>query len=399
MAEKPPATATFLGYPRPDGRFGTRNHVAVIAVMDNVNPVARRICAQVPGTLPICVAFGRGMIAEDREQHDRTLCHYGLHPNVAATLVIGLEPITAERFARAIAAAGKPVEWIAVQPLGGTAKTVAHGADIATRMVAAAARIARVPAPLSALTIGLECGASDATSGLTANTVLGRVADLVVQAGGTAILSETDEIIGAEHLLAERASTPELAAKLLAVVAEAEALARFQGVQLLPLGEDNIAGGLSTMEEKSMGAVRKGGTTPLMEVIGYGEQPSKRGLIFMDAPAPGVENIAAIAAGGAQVILFATGVGNPIGHPLVPTIKVTGNPATAATFADNIDVDLGGIIAGHASLDDATALLKDALLSVANGAHTRSESLGDTEISISRVDVAYLKACRRGVVS
>lgn len=389
---------TFLGYERPDGRVGVRNHVAVIAVMDNVNPVARRICAQVPGTVPVCVAYGRGMIAEDRDQHDRTLINYGMHPNVAATLVIGLEPVTAERFARAIAVSGKPVEWIAVQPLGGTAKTVARGVEIAARMVEAAASIKRVSAPLSALTIGLECGASDATSGLTANSAIGRVADLVIEAGGTAILSETDEIIGAEHLLAERATTPEVSAQLLSAVAEAEALAQFQGIQLLPLGEDNIMGGLSTMEEKSMGAVRKGGTSPLMEVVGYGERPSQRGLIFMNAPAPGVENIAAIAAGGAQVILFATGVGNPIGHPLVPTVKVTGNPNTAITFADNIDVDLGGIITGQSNMDDATKCLKDALLSVANGAQTRSEALGDTEISISRVDVAFLKA-RRGEIS
>lgn len=389
---------TFLGYPRPDGRIGVRNHVAVIAVMDNVNPVARRVCAAVPGTVPVCVAYGRGNVAEDRDQHDRVLINYGLHPNVAATLVIGLEPVTAERFARAIASAGKPVEWIAVQPLGGTAKTVERGVAIAKRMVLEAASIERVPAALSALTVGLECGASDATSGLTANSAIGRVADLVVGAGGTAILSETDEIIGAEHLLAERGATPDVSARLLASVAEAESLARFQGIQLLPLGEDNIMGGLSTMEEKSMGAVRKGGTSPLMEVIGYGERPSQRGLIFMDAPAPGVENIAAIAAGGAQIILFATGVGNPIGHPLVPTIKVTGNPNTAETFADNIDVDLGGIITGQSNMDEAAGHLKDALLSVANGKQTCSEILGDTEISISRVDVAFLKA-RRGKAS
>ncbi|MDH7798959.1 MULTISPECIES: UxaA family hydrolase [unclassified Beijerinckia] len=384
----------FLGYPRPDGRIGVRNHVAVIAVMDNVNPVARRICAQVPGTVPICVAYGRGMVAEDRDQHDRVLIHYGMHPNVAATLVIGLESVTAERFARAIAGAGKPVEWIAVQSLGGTVKAVACGIESAAKMVAAAALIERVSTPLSALTVGLECGASDATSGLTANSAIGRVADLVVDAGGTAILSETDEIIGAEHLLSQRAAAPEVSEQLLTAVADAEAQARFQGIQLLPLGEDNIMGGLSTMEEKSMGAVRKGGTSPLMEVVGYGERPSQRGLIFMDAPAPGVENIAAIAAGGAQVILFATGVGNPIGHPLVPTIKVTGNPGTARTFADNIDVDLGGIITGESDMDDAAERLKATLLSVANGVQTRSETLGDTEISISRVDVAFLKARR-----
>lgn len=385
----------FRGFRRPDGRVGVRNHVAVIAVMDNVNPVARRIAAAVPGCVPVCVAFGRGMVAEDRDQHDRVLIHYGMHPNVAATLVVGLEPVTAERFARAIAAAGKPVEWVAVQPAGGTAKAVTRGIEIARSLAAQAAGVPRIDVPLGALVVGLECGASDATSGLTANSTVGVVADRVVAAGGTAILSETEEIIGAEHLLAARATSKAVADRLLAAVAEAEALARFQGVQLEPLGEDNKAGGLSTMEEKSMGAVRKGGTSPLVEVIGYGERPSERGLVFMDAPAPGVENIAALAAGGAQVILFSTGVGNPVGHPLVPTIKLTGNPHTVASFGDNIDVDVSGIVRGEYGLTEAADRLERGLVAVANGEPTRSEALGDTEISISRVDVAFLRS-RRG---
>ncbi|MEN9775610.1 MAG: altronate hydrolase, partial [Pseudomonadota bacterium] len=331
---------TFMGYRRPDGRYGIRNHIAVISAMDNVNPVARRIAAQVNGGVAICVAYGRGMVAQDAERHDRVLIHYGMHPNVAAVLVVGLESVTASRYAEAIRKSGKPVEWVAVQSTHGTARTVERGVEIARAMAEEASRLVRTAAPVSALTVGLECGASDSTSGLTANTVVGKVADWLVAGGGTAILSETEEIIGAEHLLAERAESPEVAARLLDAVASAEALARFQGVQLVPLGHDNLAGGLSTMEEKSMGAVRKGGTSPLREVVGYGERPEKTGLVFMDAPAPGVENIAALAGSGAQLILFSTGVGNPIGHPLVPTIKLTGNPSTALTFADNIDVDV-----------------------------------------------------------
>ncbi|MSQ71894.1 MAG: hypothetical protein EXR27_11490 [Betaproteobacteria bacterium] len=384
-------TDHFLGFLRPDGRFGVRNFVAVIAVMDNVNPVARRIAARVSGAMPICVAFGRGMVAEDRDRHDHVLIQYGKHPNVASTLVVGLEPVTAERYAREIAAAGKPVAWIAVQSLGGTAKAVERGVEIVREMALQAAGMVRVAAPVASLTVGLECGASDATSGLTANTALGRVADWIVSAGGTAILSETEEIIGAEHLLAERAASPAVAARLLAAVANAEALARFQGVQLVPLGEDNMSGGLSTMEEKSMGAVRKGGTSPLREVIGYGEAPGERGLVFMDAPAPGVENIAALAASGAQIILFSTGVGNPVGHPLVPTIKLTGNPHTAESFADNIDVDVSGIVRGKYGLDDAASFIRAALADTASGALTKSERLGDVEISISRVDVGFLR--------
>lgn len=388
----------FMGYRRPDGRVGVRNHVAIVAAMDNVNPVARRIAARVPGTVPVCVAYGRGMIAQDGERHDRVLMNYGKHPNVAATLVVGLESVTAARYAEAIAAAGKPVQWIAVQSTNGTAQAVERGVAIAQEMVAQAAALPRTPAPISALTIGLECGASDATSGLTANTVVGRVADWVVAEGGTAILSETEEIIGAEHLLAQRAASPAVAQQLLQAVADAEAQARFQGVQIVPLGHDNLAGGLSTMEEKSMGAVQKGGTSPLREVIGYGEEPAERGLVFMDAPAPGVENIAALAASGAQLILFSTGVGNPIGHPLVPTIKLTGNPATAVGFADNIDVDVGGIIRGDYGLDEAAERLKAAMLDVAAGTQTRSEALGDVEISISRVDVAFLRRRSLGEV-
>lgn len=386
----------FLGYRRPDGRFGIRNHIAIISAMDNVNPVARRIAAQVDGAVAICVAYGRGMVAQDAERHDRVLIHYGMHPNVAAVLVVGLESVTASRYARAIAESGKPVQWIAVQSANGTARAVAQGVEMAQSMANHAAALVREPAPISALMIGLECGASDATSGLTANTVVGKVADWVVARGGTAILSETEEIIGAEHLLAERAASPEVAAKLLQAVADAEAQARFQGVQIVPLGHDNLAGGLSTMEEKSMGAVRKGGTSPLREVVGYGERPSERGLVFMDAPAPGVENIAALAASGAQLILFSTGVGNPIGHPLAPTLKLTGNPETAVNFADNIDVDVGGIVRGDCGVDEAAERLRSAMFEVLAGRLTRTEILGDLEISISRVDVAFLRRQSRG---
>ncbi len=384
-------TGSFMGYLRPDGRVGVRNHVAVVSAMDNVNPVARRIAAAVPGSVPVCVAYGRGMVGGDRERHDQVLINYGKHPNVAATLVVGLEPVTAQRYAEAIAEAGKPVQWIAVQSLGGTAAAVRQGSAIVQAMVDDASRLERQPASVDALVVGLECGASDATSGLTANATVGEVADWIVAAGGTAILSETEEIIGAEHLLAERAATPAIRQQLLDVVANAEAQARFQGVQIVPLGEDNIVGGLSTMEEKSMGAVRKGGTSSLMEVIGYGDVPRAQGLVYMDAPAPGVENIAALAASGAQMILFSTGVGNPIGHPLVPTIKLTGNPATAESFADNIDVDVGGIVRGSYGLADAATIVRKALLATACGERTRSEQLGDLEISISRVDVGYLR--------
>ncbi len=387
---------TFMGFRRADGRVGIRNYVVVISAMDNVNPVARRIAARVPGVVPICVAYGRGMVAQDAEQHDRVLLHYGAHPNVSAVLVVGLEPVTAKRFADAIAKSGKPVHWLAVQLAGGTAQSVERGVEIVQAMVRQAATEHRTETSVAELLVGLECGASDATSGLTANTVVGMTADWLVAQGGTVILSETEEIIGAEHLLAQRAATPQVATQLLQAVADAEAQARFQGVQIVPLGHDNLAGGLSTMEEKSMGAVRKGGTSPLREVIGYGQQPSQRGLVFMDAPAPGVENIAALAASGAQLILFSTGLCNPVGHPLVPTLKLTGNPETALSMADNIDVDVGGIIRGDCTMAEASERLKAEMHEVAEGRLTCAERHGDLEISISRVDVAFLRHRAQG---
>ncbi|WP_137921600.1 UxaA family hydrolase [Hydrogenophaga sp. 2FB] len=387
-------TESIWGFRRADGSFGIRNHVVVIAAMDNVNPVVRRICDAVKGTVPVCVAYGRGQFGADLEQHDRVLLGYATHPNVAAALIVGLEPVTTQRLADAVAATGRPVQSLDVQGLGGTVQAVAQGTRAAAALVIETSGMVRVPVPAGELVVGVECGASDATSGLTANTTTGRVADWLVEAGGTVILSETDEIVGAEHALAQRAADPAVARQVLDAVARLEQLSQFQGIQLWPLGQDNIAGGLTTVEEKSLGAVRKGGTSALQQVVGYGEKPSRNGLVFMDAPAPGVENIAALAAGGAHLILFNTGVGNPIGHPLSPTVKLTGNPRTAQHFGDNIDVDVSGILQGSQSVDDAALALRGAMLAVANGRMTRSEILDDTEISISRVELGFVRHLR-----
>lgn len=380
----------FLGYPRADGSVGVRNHVAVIAVMDNVNSVVRRICDQVTGTIPICAAYGRGQFGADLEQHDRVLINYGAHPNVGAVLVVGLEGKTTDRIAKAIALSGRTVLQLDVQSLGGTVLAVQAGVQKALDLVIEISEIQRQPYPLERLVIGVECGASDATSGLTANAVTGLVSDWLVAQDGTVILSETDEIVGAEHLLAARASTPEVAEQILAAVSRLEQLSAFQGIQLWPLGEDNIAGGLTTVEEKSLGAIRKGGTTDVQEVVGYGEKPSRQGLIFMDAPAPGVENVCALAAGGVHLIVFNTGVGNPIGHALSPTIKVTGNPETAQHFIDNIDVDVSAILTQGQSLEAAATTLQEMVLRVAKGRKTKSEVLGDHEISISRLELGFI---------
>lgn len=384
----------FWGYRRPDGQVGIRNRLAVIAAMDNVNPVARRIASLVRDAAAITVPFGRGQVGPDKARHDGALAGMGRNPNFGAALVVSLEPRSAQAVAEAVAASGKPVEWLAVQPCGGTLKATELGVRLATRLLGAASAQRREPVPLSELIIGAECGGSDTTSGITANPLLGMLGDRMVDAGATWILSETEEVVGAEHSLVERAATPEVAARMKMVVRRMEDQAIYQGTRVWPMSADNIAGGLTTLEEKALGNVRKGGTRPLREVLEYGERPTKKGLVFLDAPAPGTENITALSISGAQLILFSTGVGNPVGSPISPTVKLTGNPSTARTFADNIDVDLSGILTGEYSMEQGVEKLGSFMMEVASGRMTQSEMTGDLEIVVSPVDVGFLAQYR-----
>ena len=380
----------FQGYRRPDGQVGIRNRLAVIAAMDNVNPVARRIASLVREAIAVTVPFGRGQTGLDKARHDGALAGLGRNPNFGAALVVSLEPHSARALAEAIAVSGKPVEWLAVQPCGGTLKATEQGVRLAARLMGRASAQTREPIPLSELVIGAECGGSDTTSGITANPLLGMLGDCMVDAGATWILSETEEVVGAEHSLIERAASPDVAARMKMVVKRMEDQAIYQGTRVWPMSADNIAGGLTTLEEKALGNVRKGGTRPLGEVLEYGERPSKRGLVFLDAPAPGTENITALSVSGAQMILFTTGVGNPVGSPVSPTVKITGNPSTADSFADNIDVDLGGVISKEYSMEEGVEKLGAFMMDVASGRMTQSEMLGDMEIVVSPVDVSFL---------
>lgn len=241
--------------------------------------------------------------------------------------------------------------------------------------------------PWSELTLGVECGGSDGSSGIVSNPVTGMVADMVVDRGGTVIMSETVEVLGGEHLLAARAKDPVTKQKILDAVNFCVTYSKEVGVDLLGSNPapDNIKGGLSTIEEKALGAIKKGGSKPLMEVIGNAYRPTKKGFIFMDAPAPGVENVTALCAGGTQVIIFSTGKGNPSGHPLSPTIKVSGNPFTVELLKDNLDVDLSAVITKGASLADAAKVLEQELVDVCWGKPTKADLLGEFEVAISRL--------------
>ena len=376
---------TFLGYARENGAIGIRNWVAVISIMDNCNPVTRAIANAVDGTIPVTTLFVRGQYGRDLEITLDTLGGMGANPNIAGVLLVGLENEITEMVAKRIRPTGKPVDMVTLQP-GGTINCIAEGTRRAAKMVLRASNLRRQSCPASALMVGVECGGSDTTSGLTCNPVIGRLSDRLVDDGGTVIISETSEFFGAEHLFAARAKDETVKRAFLDKVTslERDAVARGMDIRGTNPTPDNIRGGLSTIEEKALGAMAKAGTRALSGVLGYGEKPTGKGLHFMDAPAPAVENLTAFAAAGCQLIFFGTGVGNPIGNMVSPTVKVSGNVNTLRTMADNIDYDASAILEKGAKVADLGDGLYDYAMEVASGTRTTSEVLDVRETAISR---------------
>ena len=383
-------TGTFLGYRRPDGRVGTRNYVLVVPTVICASVVAERIAAAVaPHGAALPHLAGCGQLGPDRQLTRETLAAYCSHPNVGAVLVValGCEQIIAQHLADAARAAGKPAEILAIQSEGGTVRTTARGIEIARTLVTALASEQRVPCGLDSLILCVKCGGSDYTSGLAANPALGRVADRLVDAGGTAVLGEIAEIMGAEHLLAARAVSPEPAAQLLRIISrvEAETIALGLDIRGTQPSPGNIRGGLTTIEEKSLGATHKGGErTPLTDVVPYSGRITKRGLTVMDTPGLDVESVTGMVGGGAQVVVFTTGLGTPTGNPVAPVIKITGNAQTAVSMADNLDADVSGILDGRETLETAAERLLAEVLEVSSGKSTAAERLGHREFAIHR---------------
>jgi altronate dehydratase large subunit len=381
---------TFLGYRRPDGRVGVRNHLLVVPTVICASVVAERIAAAVaPAGTALPHTAGCGQLGPDMHTTHDTLAAYCGHPNVGGVLVIalGCEQVVAQQLADVARKTGKPVEVLAIQGEGGTVKTERRGIEIAREMAATLARAEREPCELSSLILSVKCGGSDYTSGLASNPALGRVADRLVGLGGSAVLGEIAEIMGAEHLLAERAPERETARKLLRVInrVESEAMALGLDIRGTQPSPGNIRGGLTTIEEKSLGATHKGGEhTPLVDVVGYAAPITKQGLTVMDTPGLDVESVTGMVGGGAQVVVFTTGLGTPTGNPIAPVIKITGNVRTAASMADNIDLDVSGVLDDRESLDAAASRLFDEVLSVCSGKDTATERLGFREFAIHR---------------
>jgi altronate dehydratase large subunit len=368
---------SFWGYPRPDGTVGTRNYVGVISTVACANDVAQWIAKQVSGCALFAHQQGCGQAEPDMELVHRTLASLGCNPNLAGVLLVSLGcegPI--DDIMAGIATSGKPVAKVVIQEMGGASAAFSEGSRLARQMVTDASRVRREEVDDSKLMIGVKCGASDPTSGLASNPSIGAACDMLIEKGGRCIFGETPEMMGAEHILARRAASAEIGRKIIEIVNRMEKRSLAMGVDMRGANPSrgNIAAGLTSIEEKSLGAIVKGGTTPIEGVCEYGERPEGSGLFIVDGPGQEPKAVTALAAAGAQVILFSTGIGAPHGFPFVPVVKVTANPKTYQRLSEHIDfyVDIAGR-AGHKEL--GCDILIEAL-AVASGKKTKAENLG-----------------------
>ena len=370
--------AEFRGYRREDGRIGVRNHVAVIPTSVTASPIAAEIAAEVGDPVRATPhQMGASQPEQAQEQTARTLAGTGRNPNVGAALVVelGTEALDAGTLADRIAQSSKPVETLSIREAGGTRAAVDTGAEIAEKLVTDVYEARRESADASELVFAVECGGSDATSGIAANPAVGEACDRLTDAGGTACFSETPEFIGAEHVLAERCVDDDVRGRLLDRVEAREGLAKLMGVDMRGAQPTpgNQKGGLTTIEEKSLGAISKGGTSPVRGIVDYAEDlPVGGGLVLMDTPGYDVESVTGKLAGGAQVAAFTTGRGSTTGNPIVPVIKVTGNPKTWAEMSNNMDINASTVIEGE-SLESVGERVYETLLSVADGERTAAE--------------------------
>ena len=380
----------FMGYKRSEGRAGIRNHVLILPTCACGSESSRIVASQVRGAVNIVFNTGCSDVAANTAMSQKILTGFACNPNVYGVVIIGLgcETVPHKVLREKIEAmTKKPVVSFGIQEEGGTLKTIEKATRAARIMAAEAGMQQKEPCDISELLLGIECGGSDATSGIASNPAVGNLSDRLVDLGASTIMSESIEWIGGEHVLARRAATPEIHNQIIKVCEDYEK-------HLLAAGQDcragqptpgNKDGGLSTIDEKSLGCIFKGGTRPIVEVLEQAERPTKQGAIVMDTAGYDISSVTSMVAAGCNAVIFTTGRGTPTGNAIAPVLKVTANEHTYQWMEDNMDVDLSAIIRGEMTIPESGEMLLDEMEKILNGKLTKAEAYGFSDIAVDHV--------------
>jgi (2R)-sulfolactate sulfo-lyase subunit beta len=374
------------GYRRDNGRVGIRNHVLIVSVDDISNAAVTGVASLIRGTMALPHPYGRLQFGKDLHLTFNTLIGYGRNPNVAAVIVIGIEPKWTNYIVEKIAETGKPVAGFSIER-SGDLETIRKAAWKAKEFVHYASELPRVPVEWSEIWVSTKCGESDTTSGLASNPTVGRVFDRLSANGNTLIFGETTEVTGAEDKIMKQCVTPAVATQFKAAFDDYQALVESQGVSLLGSQptEGNIRGGLSTIEEKALGNVEKMGKCPVVGYLDPAEEPKTPGLHFMDSSSAAAEMVTLCCAAGAALHLFTTGQGNIIGNPVLPVLKMSANPLTVETMSEHVDVDLTGLLTFEYNLDGAADRTMEMMAHTINGRLTSAETLRHDEFVLTKL--------------
>lgn len=381
----------FFGYRRENGRVGVRNHVVILPLDDLSNAASEAVASNIKGTMAIPHSYGRLQFGEDLELFFRTIIGTGANPNVAAVVVIGIEPEWTDRIVRGIAETGKPVKGFYIER-NGDLNTIAAASRQAKEYVQWASELPRTECSMDELYVSVKCGESDTTSGLASNPTVGNAIDKLVEMGATTCFGETSEITGAELVCKERAATPEIGEEFMKVWnAYNDIIVKFKTDDLSGSQptKGNIRGGLTTIEEKAYGNLQKiGKKARYIGVLKPAEAPKGKGLWYMDTSSAAAEAVTLWAASGAVVHLFPTGQGNIIGNPILPVIKLSANPLTCSTMSEHIDLDVSAILRGEMTLDQAGDRLLEMVVRTSNGRLTAAEALGHREFVLTKLYIS-----------
>jgi (2R)-sulfolactate sulfo-lyase subunit beta len=381
-------TPTFKGFRRENGRVGIRNHVVILQVDDISNAACEAVANNIKGTLALPHAYGRLQFGEDLELFFRTMIGTGANPNVAACIVIGIEPGWTQRIVDGIAKTGKPVTGFSIERYGDI-QTIANASRKAKELLQWASELQRENCKFNELYISVKCGESDTTTGLASCPTVGNVIDKACAMGGTASFGETSELTGGEHIVRAKAANERVAKEFDAMFNDYQDMIMKEKTDDLSESQPtkgNIRGGLTTIEEKALGNIEKlGRKTKFVGCLKPAEAPSRKGLWFMDTSSAAAEAVTLWAASGAVVHLFPTGQGNIIGNPIEPVVKLSGNPLTCSTMSEHIDLDVSAILRGESTVEEAGDQLIDIILRTANGRLTAAEALGHREFVLTKL--------------